>query len=292
MSAPSPSRSKRFRRRVLRPLRNGCVGVLGAPALRLWRRALRVRIAGHGRFGFDPQGRRRLLFDAPGIYAFWHQRLLGLSIASPVPDMKILISAHGDGEMIARTIERLGMKTLRGSTTRGGTRAILGALRQSRQQSIGITPDGPKGPSQVFHPGAIYLASRARMPIYPITFACGRFSQLRTWDRMLIPAPFTSSIICFGEVIRVPPDLDRDALEEHRAAAEQTLRELTRSTDEQFEELYRQAQPIAPAWVSSFEKHSSNGDGASGVTQPSCSEARPDGPAARVDRDDIDPTTG
>ncbi|HVR72856.1 MAG TPA: lysophospholipid acyltransferase family protein [Planctomycetota bacterium] len=213
------------------------VGFLGPLVLRAWVGTLRVRL-----IGCDPRKAPIPYGPECGIYTFWHQRMLVPAALYRNSDMLVLISSHGDGEMIARVIKRQGMLTVRGSTTRGGTRAILEILKKLRdlrgEMNVGITPDGPRGPRHHFHHGAIYMASRSGLPIYPLVVASKRQTKLRTWDGFVIPWPFTRTILRLGEGFRVPASLDGESLERIRADAERRLRDLTEVTERDFDRLY------------------------------------------------------
>ncbi len=96
----------------------------------------------------------------------------------------------------------------------------------------------------------MYIASRAGLPIYPVAVSYGSAVSLPTWDGFLLPYPFTRALVRLGSRIEVPPDLDRDGIEEFRRRAETELRTLTESTDSNFEELYR----TAKAWYELAER--------------------------------------
>jgi lysophospholipid acyltransferase (LPLAT)-like uncharacterized protein len=127
------------------------------------------------------------------------------------------------------------MKSAVGSSTRGGVRALRQILRQHGQLSLAVTPDGPRGPRREVKSGAIYLASRGGLPIVPIAVGFQRAIRLRTWDRLAMPWP-GSKVHCFGgEPIVVPPDLDREGLEDYRTVVQRAmdkLQELAEQTAE------------------------------------------------------------
>ena len=234
--APS-SAWRRFRRNHLRPVRNAGAAWIGPPLLRLWASTLRWRWHGNV-FVHDgsPTG------PSPGFYVFWHQSLLAAVALSRDSQKRVMISSHGDGEMIARIVERLGIFPIRGSTTRGGIQALLEILRDKETNSdLGITPDGPRGPKHCFHSGAIYLASRTGLPVFPMPIIPERFRALPTWDEFQLPYPFTRMLLRLGEPMYVPPDVSREEVETHRQKMETQMRELTTSTRENFEELYAAA---------------------------------------------------
>ncbi len=240
MSATREAREaavKHKRRRWGRKLRNWFVGSIGPVIVSLWIRSLRLRF-----IGITPGKPGQPSCSTFGIVVFWHQRMLVLAGGFRGTGFRVLVSQHGDGEMIARVIEGLGMKAIRGSSTRGGARACLEILREnSHGVDVAITPDGPRGPRYVFQDGAIYLASRTGLPIYPVTVTPRRYAILPTWDGLILPCPFTAALVRAGEPIHVPPALEREGIETLRQDAERRLRDLTESTDRDFEVLYRTA---------------------------------------------------
>lgn len=159
------------------------------------------RIVALNQQGF--QERRRA--GRPVIFAFWHSQMLPLLWQHRDEGVAVLISQHADGEIIARICEALGYKTVRGSTSRGGARAIVEMDRQLEQGiDVAITPDGPRGPPRSIAPGVVYVAQRADVPIVPIYVHASRSWHLRTWDRFMIPKPFARITIRYGTLHSVP----------------------------------------------------------------------------------------
>jgi lysophospholipid acyltransferase (LPLAT)-like uncharacterized protein len=234
-------RASRARRRFFRRVRNWLVGTIGPPIVRAWSRTLRMRWLGDG---------IRLEDGIPanasnGIYVFWHQRMLALAGVFRNSGFRVIISEHGDGEMIARIIARLGMRPVRGSATRGGARAVLEILREEQDHvRIAITPDGPQGPRYYFHEGPVYIASRTGLAIHPIAVAFQRYRELPTWDGFILPLPFSPALVRVGDPISIPADLDREGMEAARKMLESTLKGLTESTDREFAELYAKAERL------------------------------------------------
>lgn len=144
------------------------------------------------------------------IYAFWHGGLLPLIYAHRRQGVKVLVSTHRDGELVARVISRMGFHAVRGSTTRGGGRALfaLAALRDGAP--VGVAPDGPRGPAKRVHPGVIYLAQRTGLPIVPLTSAGDPCWRANSWDRFTVPLPFSRCAIGYGEPLWVPADAKGD----------------------------------------------------------------------------------
>ena len=114
------------------------------------------------------------------IYAFYHEVMLFPAYYWPWPEMHILISDHRDGELITQVVARLGFSVVRGSTTRGGTRALREMTLRVDRGHLCVTPDGPRGPRRSVHQGVAYLSSRTGFPIVgagmafnPMLLACG-----------------------------------------------------------------------------------------------------------------------
>jgi lysophospholipid acyltransferase (LPLAT)-like uncharacterized protein len=113
--------------------------------------------------------------------------------------VKVLISEHRDGELIARIATGLGLDTIRGSTTRGAARALLAmATALTSGAEIAVTPDGPKGPARSFAPGTVIAAQRAAAPIVAIGVAASRAWRLRSWDSFMIPKPFARVVVAYS----------------------------------------------------------------------------------------------
>ena len=135
----------------------------------------------------------------PFIYSLWHGHLLPLLWYHRGCGVAILISEHRDGELIARTAKWLGYRLIRGSTTRGGERALLSIVRELREgRQVAVTPDGPRGPARTFAPGALIAAQRSGAPILPVGASADRAWRLRSWDRFIIPKPFARVTIAYG----------------------------------------------------------------------------------------------
>jgi lysophospholipid acyltransferase (LPLAT)-like uncharacterized protein len=169
------------------------------------------------------------------IYTFWHGRMFILCYSHRWQKNHVLISQHRDGELIARIIERLGFVSVRGSTTRGGTKAIFEMAKKGASgYDLAITPDGPKGPVFKVQLGTMYIAQRSGMPIVPITNSAKSRWILSTWDGFLIPQPFSKAVIMIGEPIYVPLESTPQELEKKRDQLEERLVELTQKADNYF----------------------------------------------------------
>jgi len=172
----------------------------------------------------------------PAIGAFWHGRLLMMPAGYRGNKLTILISRHQDGELISRTANYFGFKSIRGSTTRGGFSAMREMLKASRERyDIAITPDGPRGPRYHVQNGIIELARRTGMTIIPLTFSSSRKKLFRSWDRFLFPYPFSRGVFIWGEPVFVPRQINGREFEQKRLLLEKRLREITDRADRYFE---------------------------------------------------------
>ncbi len=135
----------------------------------------------------------------PFIVACWHGQLMPLTWARRGAGMSVMISEHSDGEIIARICERWGYRTVRGSTSRGAGRALLGMIRDLEAgREFAITPDGPRGPAGVAQPGTLLASQRSGAPIIPMRADCDRAWYLGGWDRFLVPKPFARVTVSYG----------------------------------------------------------------------------------------------
>jgi hypothetical protein len=153
--------------------------------LGLLARTWRVRIV--GREGFDAV---RAVGGAV-VLTLWHGEMLVALWAHRGQGVGVLVSEHKDGEIIARILGSFGSRTIRGSTSRGGTRALLAlAADLKRGGVIAVTPDGPRGPRHSYAPGALLAAQRGGAPVVAIRSHADRVWRLGSWDRFEIPKPF------------------------------------------------------------------------------------------------------
>ncbi|HEU4686591.1 MAG TPA: lysophospholipid acyltransferase family protein [Nitrospira sp.] len=162
------------------------------------------------------------------ILAFWHAQQLMIPMGYRGTGAHVLISQHGDGEIIARIIARFGHQAVRGSSTRGGAGALRALIKLGRAgKDLVVTPDGPRGPRQVAKPGVVQLAKATGLPIVPLAFACSTKQLFSSWDRFLVPYPFSRGLFLSGTPRFVSRDGDDRALEADRLWLETELNRLT-----------------------------------------------------------------
>lgn len=146
----------------------------------------------------------------PRLYAFWHAQMIPAMIAHKGSGIAVLISAHCDGELIARVAARFGIVAIRGSTSRGAAgalRAIERALADG--MSVAVTPDGPRGPAEVFAPGTLIAAQRVAVPVVLGAIGPTRAWRLKTWDRFIVPKPFAEIVVAYSEELTVTAETPR-----------------------------------------------------------------------------------
>ena len=164
----------------------------------------------------DGAGIRGDLIAGPTVFVFWHRSLLACAHRFRGLGIAILISRSFDGELIARTVERLGFTAVRGSSTRGGAAGLKGmAEAYGAGRICAITADGPKGPAMIAKPGAVQLAQLVEAGWIGAFYALpDRVWVLKTWDRFLIPKPFSTVRIAWPEHVRPEGDAVQRALDE------------------------------------------------------------------------------
>ena len=157
------------------------------------------------------------------IFAFWHGRIFGGLYYFRNRNIVVITSRNFDGEWIAGIITRFGFGTARGSTSRGGARALVQLRRDlSGGKPVAFTLDGPRGPARVAQPGAVWLAGATAQPILPFHVEAERFWEAPSWDRTQLPRPFTNIAMAIGPPIAVPDTADA-TVERKRQELEQTL---------------------------------------------------------------------
>jgi len=210
----------RISRLLLRPNLVKPVALASSWLLRLWMSGLDFR------FRLSSIEANPAWADRGMLYLFWHEALLFPAYTHARYNVATLISRHRDGEFLAQVLRMLRGKAIRGSTTHDSVAGLRKMIRQGRFSHLAIAPDGPLGPRRLVQPGAVFLASRAGMPIVPLGFAFGACWRARSWDRMALPKPGQPARCVAGRPIEVPADLSREGLEECRRQVQQALEQV------------------------------------------------------------------
>jgi lysophospholipid acyltransferase (LPLAT)-like uncharacterized protein len=171
---------------------------LAAPVLRLLALSWRIQLVHEERW--------RRIYDArqPHVFLLWHEALLPLLWQHRRQDIAIVVSEAREGKYLADFASSLGYRSLPGSSTRGGARALLGAVRELQSGgAVAFTPDGPRGPRREMKPGVVAAAQRGGAPIVPLHAESDRAWRLNSWDRFMIPKPFARVWITYGHPFEV-----------------------------------------------------------------------------------------
>jgi len=157
------------------------------------------------------------------IYVFWHSRLFGLTFTHRFRNAGIMVSQSFDGEWITRIVRNMGYRPFRGSSSRGGAKVLLEMLKKDDAGDLALTVDGPKGPAEKVKAGAILLASETGMPVVPITAISSKAWRLKSWDRFILPKPFSELTVAMGEGIEIPANLDKNEIRRYQLIIEEGL---------------------------------------------------------------------
>jgi lysophospholipid acyltransferase (LPLAT)-like uncharacterized protein len=178
------------------------------------------------------------------IYVLWHEYLVVPIVRFSYPRVRLLVSQHTDGQIVAELCKHLRMGVVRGSSTRGGVKALKRVLQASPYRFLAVTPDGPRGPRRQVNIGLVYMASRLGWPLIIIGVGLRRPWRLGSWDRLAIPRPFQPAAFLTSEPLAIPPHLDREQLEIWRQKVEEMLHAYTAAA-EQAAQTGRKPPPIA-----------------------------------------------
>ena len=169
----------------------------------------------------------------PVIYVLWHGRLFFPVFCFRNRGIIALVSEHRDGEIITASLKSAGNDTVRGSTTRGGVKALARLVRLVKNGAqIAFTPDGPRGPKWHFQPGAVYVAAKTGIPIVPLGGSAKHAFYFKSWDSFQLPLPFSKGVFVVGEPYYVTGGLNEENIEFHRAELERRLINLIKEADE------------------------------------------------------------
>ncbi|MDH3599881.1 MAG: lysophospholipid acyltransferase family protein [Candidatus Tectomicrobia bacterium] len=180
----------------------------------------------------------------PFVLAFWHGRMLyALQLAQIYRQVRVtvMVSRSQDGEFISQVSQHFGVRPTRGSTSRGGSRAMLEMVRRVQEGYVAcITPDGPRGPRYRVQPGVITVAQKTGAPILPLAYNAEWKKVFQSWDRFVMPLPFSRIVVVFGEPISVPAHATPDMLQVKQQEVEASLRQVMEIADTYFQTGARQ----------------------------------------------------
>ncbi len=186
--------------------------------MRLWFATCRVNL-------HDPENCFRVEEkDKQGIASFWHYSIVFILYHLRHYSATVMVSASRDGEYLARLANQFGYETVRGSRNNKGFEGLKSLLRIVRQgSSAALVADGSQGPARVAQPGALLLAAKTGVPIIPMAYAASSYFSIRSWDKTIIPKPFSRVDFYYGEPLYIPEKVTADDLERFRLQLEQRL---------------------------------------------------------------------
>jgi lysophospholipid acyltransferase (LPLAT)-like uncharacterized protein len=175
--------------------------------------------------GEDPRPRIREAGKTP-IFAIWHNRIFASIYFMRGDGIVVLTSKSFDGEYIARFLTKFGFGSVRGSSSRGGVRGMVEMIRLIRAGlPMAFTVDGPRGPRYEAKSGPIVLAKKTGNPILSFVVECERFWQVKSWDQLQIPKPFSRARVFYAAPVSVPEDANDDLIGEKRSELQAKLNE-------------------------------------------------------------------
>ena len=185
------------------------------------------RTVRHRSVGETAIGSYRRLGPGSLLFALWHGDYFPVFSYARNSGACVVVSRSPDGEILARLLNRRGLRVVRGSNTRGATRAMIDLARAVNEgHDAAIAVDGPKGPAEEAKPGIVLLAKVTGCPIVPLGAGISRCKRFASWDRFRLPMPFSRTVIAVGEAIQVPPDASTELIEKTRRQVEQALGDL------------------------------------------------------------------
>lgn len=197
---------------------------LGTLVLKTLAATWRIRVVGR-----TPQQERASRGESAVVLCLWHGQMLPILCAHRGQPCTVLVSEHRDGEIIARILAAFGFSAARGSSTRGGSRALLQLAQLVRDgHDIAITPDGPRGPRRTMAPGALLIAQRTGSPLVPLVAQASSAWRLRSWDAFEIPKPFARVTVLYDAPRTIVADSARDAAAQAEAFGEVMAEALVR----------------------------------------------------------------
>lgn len=171
------------------------------------------------------------VFRGPVIAVFWHEYLLTPFYLRGRSHTAILTSRHRDAEWLSEASRHMGFETIRGSTYRGGTQALLQFIRDNGMRNLGIACDGPRGPRRQLAQGPIYLSSKLQIPLVAYGIGYSHAWRMPTWDAFALPQPAARGRMIMGPRMQIPASLSRAGVEHYRKRVESVLLCLTEDAE-------------------------------------------------------------
>lgn len=166
------------------------------------------------------------------LYSIWHENILLPAVGFGHPDLAVLVSRHADGQLLASVARYMGMTVISGSSGKGGVDALRRLVDEKAPwKHLAVTPDGPRGPRRVIKPGIIYVAAKTGMKIVPCGVAIRTTWRLNSWDRFVIPKPFSAGLGVTDQPIEIPPTVGANDLEPYRLKVQDEMDRLQAVAD-------------------------------------------------------------
>jgi lysophospholipid acyltransferase (LPLAT)-like uncharacterized protein len=202
-----------------------------------WAGYLAIRLIGptlRYRLTVEPGGPESGYIE-PAVYAFWHRSVFMATWRYRNKQIAVMTSRSSDGEYIARIIRKFGYVPVRGSSSRGAVGALIGMRRVlDENRSVAFTIDGPRGPRYVAKPGPVLLAARSGLPLCAFYLAAESAWVLNSWDKFVIPKPFSRVALHMSALMRVPGDAGDAAIERCYAEMQKALERVRDSAEAEF----------------------------------------------------------
>ena len=167
------------------------------------------------------------------ILCFWHGRLLMMPLSwNKEKKINVLISAHSDGQLLSKTVKYFNIETITGSSSKGGSEAIRNIIKSLKSGiSIGMTPDGPRGPRMKVNSAIIKIASLTGHKIVPLSYSVKKKFFLNSWDKFLVALPFGKGCFIWGKPIKIKKNISTNEDLKLSKILENNLLKLTKKAD-------------------------------------------------------------
>lgn len=195
--------------KIQSPFLNRVICSLGVFALKLLYKTTRVEIHLADPI-HDPYNPDR---ESECIYSVWHDLLLFPLFINRPRSIAAVVGRHRDGDYVSNILKALKLKAIRGSSSRGGTEAILQAVEEVKDHSLVITPDGPRGPRRKLKQGCVFIAAQTGIPVVATAFSASRsWKPMGSWTDLVIPKPFSKVYAVTSEPFYVPKNSTREEI--------------------------------------------------------------------------------